>query len=54
MMPVMGSCFIGAMAISQAFLSLRVSVSSVVGGFRALCFAAAICFYSDVRLVRGR
>jgi hypothetical protein len=54
MMPVIGSCFMGAMAISQAFLSFNVSVSSVVGGFRALCFAAATCFCVDVSLVLGR
>ena len=30
----MGSCFAGAMAISHAFFSFRVSVSSVVGGLR--------------------
>lgn len=31
---VMGSCLTGARATSQAFLTLRVSVSSVVGGAR--------------------
>lgn len=30
----MGSCFAGAMAISHAFFSFRVSFSSVVGGLR--------------------
>jgi len=43
----------GAMAISQAFLSFRVSVSSVVGGFRALCLAAAICFCASVSFASG-
>lgn len=32
----MGSCLAGARAISQAFLSLRVSISSVVGGLRVV------------------
>lgn len=31
----MGNCFAGAMASSQAFLSLSVSISSGVGGLRA-------------------
>jgi len=44
MMAVIGSCLMGARATSQAFLSLRVSVSAVVGCFRAPCLAAAICF----------
>lgn len=35
----MGSCFAGARAISHAFFTLSVSISSVVGGFRGLaCF----------------
>ena len=35
---VMGSCFTGAKATSQAFLSLRVSISSVEGGARTAVF----------------
>jgi hypothetical protein len=34
MIAVMGSCLTGARATSQAFLSLRVSISEVVGGAR--------------------
>lgn len=42
---VMGSCFTGANATSHAFLTFSVSVSAAVGVFRAVCLAAAICFY---------
>lgn len=34
MIAVIGSCLTGASATSQAFLSFRVSISSVVGGAR--------------------
>ena len=45
MIAVMGSCLTGASATSQAFLSLRVSVSSVVGGVRVIGdFEDASCF----------
>ena len=37
----MGRALAGARASSQDFLSLRVSVSSVVGGFRGCCLDAA-------------
>ena len=38
MIAVMGSCFTGASATSHAFLSFRVSISSVVGGARVVDF----------------
>jgi len=45
MMAVMGSCLTGARATSHAFLSLSVSVSSVVGGVRtATVLEFADCF----------
>jgi hypothetical protein len=44
MIPVMGSCLTGASATSQAFLSLSVSVSSVVGGARTAVLGDT-CFY---------
>lgn len=36
MIAVIGSCLTGARATSHAFLSLRVSISSVVGGARTV------------------
>jgi len=36
-MAFMGSCFTGAMATSQAFFILSVSISSDVGAFRTDC-----------------
>lgn len=44
-MAFMGSCFAGAMAISQAFFILSVSISSPVGGWRAgVLLDAERCF----------
>lgn len=40
----------GASATSHAFLSLSVSVSSVVGGARAATFEEACCFWTHVRI----
>lgn len=40
MIAFMGSCFAGARATSHDFLTLRMSVSSGVGGLRACCFAS--------------
>lgn len=39
-MAFMGSCFAGARASSQAFLSLRVSISSGEGGLRGVAALA--------------
>ena len=41
MIAFIGRALAGARASSQDFFSFRVSVSSVVGGFRAGCFDAA-------------
>ena len=46
MIAVMGSCFTGASATSQAFLSLSMSISSAEGGARAVVFdEEETCFY---------
>lgn len=45
--PVIGSCFTGARATSQAFLSLRTSIWAVVGAARVMVLEEeeeAVCF----------
>ena len=58
MKPVIGSCLTGARATSQAFLSLSVSVSAVVGGARMEDLDVDCCFWElleqDGRDERGR
>jgi hypothetical protein len=44
-MAVMGSCFTGAKATSQAFFNLRTSISALVGGARMAFEVAADCFW---------
>ena len=57
MMAFIGSCLAGARAISQDFLSLRVSVSSGVGALRGCCCCCCleaadrcwVCEFGDVK-----
>jgi hypothetical protein len=51
MIAVMGSCLTGARATSHAFLSLRTSISSLVGWARTTVFEEDCCF---CRLVNNR
>jgi len=44
MIAVIGNCFTGAKATSHAFLSLRVSISAVVGGARTATLVDVCCF----------
>jgi len=53
MIPVIGSCLTGASATSQAFLSLRVSVSSVVGGARTAVLEDICFLFPDVAVNPG-
>jgi len=53
MIAVMGSCLTGARATSHAFFTLRVSVSSVVGGARTAILEEVCFLFPEVAVNPG-